>query len=92
MDIKAVKSRVLLKTGTTSDWNLAAENSNFTPLKGEMCIYTDRIPIYEEDLTNPSYYIPGIKIGDGKTNIRYLPFITDDYISNQQIDEIMMNQ
>ena len=88
MSAKTIKSRVLLKTGTTYEWNIAAENSNFTPLSGEVCVYTDRIPIYNEEGTQIEHYIPGIKIGNGITNIRELPFVEDESISNSKINEI----
>ena len=79
-----VKSRVLLKTGTTSDWQKAAEN-NFTPLAGEVCIYLDRFTREEDGV---QIDVPGIKIGDGSSTIEELPFIGDEYITNEQIDEL----
>ena len=88
--IQTVKTRILLKTATTSEWN-SDENKNFIPLLGEACIYLDRIPMYNEENTtkeNPDYYIPGIKIGDGETTIELLPFVSDEYILNEEIDEI----
>lgn len=80
-----IKTRILLKTGTTNDWQNAA---NFSPLLGEVCIYTDRFPVYEEDGTTLKYYMPGIKIGDGITNINNLPFIAEDYLTDEEIDNI----
>lgn len=88
MATKTIKSRVLLKTGTISDWNIAAENSNFTPLPGEVCVYTDRYPVYKENGTEIDYYVPGIKIGNGSTNIRELPFVEDESISNSEVSRI----
>ena len=67
----AVKSRVLLKTGTTSDWQKAAEN-NFTPLAGEVCIYLDRFTREEDGVQKA---VPGIKIGDGTTPWNDFPYI-----------------
>lgn len=75
---QTIKSRILLKTGTTSEWKLA---TTFKPLKGEVCIYTDYISLGDS-------YIPGIKIGDGNTLIDELPFINDNYIANSEIDEL----
>lgn len=85
--VKTTKTRVLLKTGTTSDWNAAAFNSHFVPLLGEVCIYMDRIPVYKEN-GELDYYIPGIKIGDGLSQIDELPFVGDEYISTEEIDSL----
>ena len=80
-----VKSRVLLKTGTTSDWQKAAEN-DFTPLAGEVCVYLDR---FKREENGVQIDVPGIKIGDGSSIIGELPFVGDEYITNEQIDEIL---
>lgn len=85
MSEKTLKTRILLKTGTKEDWEKA---TNFSPLLGEVCIYTDRTPVYKEDGITIDYYIPGIKIGDGETNINDLLFINDEYITNAEIDDL----
>ena len=79
-----INSRVLLKTGTTSDWQKAAEH-NFTPLAGEVCIYLDHL---KREENGAQIDIPGIKIGDGDSTIGELPFIGDEYILNSQIEEL----
>lgn len=88
MSTQTIKSRVLLKTGTCADWYAAAQNSNFTPLRGEVCIYMDRFPIYKEGTSDVDYYVPGIKIGDGNLNIEELPFVEEEAISNEEIERI----
>lgn len=86
---KKIKSRILLKTGTTSDWETASERSNFTPLLGEVCIYTDAFAYQDGE---SEYYIPGVKIGDGTTGIEALPFINNARISKSDIDALFTSQ
>ena len=74
-----IKSRILLKTGTKSDWEQAI---NFSPLPGEVCVYTDR---FQTEVNGELVWVPGIKIGDGGTNINDLPFIGDEYITDEDI-------
>lgn len=75
-----IKSRVLLKTDTTANWEKA---TNFIPKVGEVCIYSDRFQL--DDGT----YVPGIKVGDGTSYISELEFMGDEYITNEEIDEIL---
>lgn len=75
-----IKTRVLLKTDFTANWNKAA--NSFIPKEGEVCIYLDRIQLEDGS------YIPGIKVGDGTSYINELEFINDDYITNAQIDAL----
>lgn len=81
---KTLKTRVLLKADTTENWEKAS--NSFIPRIGEVCIYLDRIQVPGED--NETIYIPGIKVGDGTSYINELEFLTDDYITNEQIDAI----
>ena len=64
---KMMNGRLQLKHDTEANWNLAAEKSNFTPKIAEPIVY---------DTDNVYSYIR-IKIGDGKTNVKNLPFIDD---------------
>lgn len=75
-----IKSRILLKTDTMINWDKAA--NSFIPKPGEICIYLDRIQL--DDGT----YIPGIKVGDGMSYINELEFMSEDYISNEEIDSL----
>ena len=75
-----IKSRILLKTDTTLNWDKA---TNFIPKKGEICIYSDRFQL------DDGSYVPGIKVGDGSSYIHELEFMGDEYISNEEINEIL---
>ena len=55
---KTLKTRVRLKIDTAEHWALA---QNFSPLKGEMVVYSGTPP--------------RIKVGDGTTNVNSLPFV-----------------
>ena len=58
-----VKTRIQLKSDTEANWNRA---TNFCPLRGEVIIY----------LTDELHPFFRIKIGDGTTYVRDLPFFT----------------
>ena len=81
---KTLKTRILLKTDTTVNWEKAAYS--FIPKEGEVCIYSDRFQL--EDGT----YVPGIKVGDGSSYINELEFMGDAFISNEEIDKILKTQ
>lgn len=78
-----IKSRILLKTDTTANWDKAT--NSFIPKKGEICIYSDRFQL------DDGSYVPGIKVGDGTSYINELNFIGDESISNEEIDAILGN-
>ena len=77
-----IKSRILLKTDTTENWEKA---TNFIPKKGEICIYSDRFQLKDGS------YVPDIKVGDGTSYINELEFIGNEYISNKEIDSLFTN-
>lgn len=79
--INTTKARILLKTANTAEW----QESNLTPLLGEMCIYTDH---YTKGEGNNAISYPGIKIGDGNKNINQLPFITGDHPSTDDFEAL----
>ena len=60
-------SRIIHKHDIETNWNTAANNSNFIPKQGE-------IIVYDKD---SNYNYERIKIGDGVTNVANLPFILD---------------
>ena len=62
---KTVKTRIVHKHETEANWNQA---ENFKPKKGELIIYDP----------DSSYDYPRVKIGDGETVVKDLPFITSD--------------
>lgn len=63
---KTMKARVQHKHDIEANWLKA---TNFTPLASEIIVYDP----------DENYDYPRIKIGDGKTNINGLPFVTKDY-------------
>lgn len=84
---KTFNTRITHKIDIEANWMQA---KNFTPLLGELIIYRaekdgDAYPKNDENQDIRNYYItyPRIKIGDGKTNVNDLPFITD------AIDDVM---
>lgn len=78
----AINSRIKLKSDITENWNKAV---NFSPSRGEMCIYLDAEPIYSIDGETIEDYRPKIKIGDGETRIADLPFVGDELITDEEI-------
>ena len=60
-----IKKETLIKKDTSENWNKA---KNFIPKEDEILIYTDLMP-------------NGIKIGNGKTFIKDLPFINEQEYS-----------
>lgn len=63
---KTLKARIQHKHDIEANWLKA---TNFTPLASEIIVYDP----------DENYDYPRIKIGDGKTNINGLPFVTKDY-------------
>ena len=66
MTEKELKVRIQHKHDFEANWLKA---TNFIPLVGEIVVYDP----------DENYKYPRIKIGDGKTNIINLPFITKDF-------------
>jgi len=69
MATNTIKTRIQLKNDTEAHWNLAV---NFVPKEGEVIIYS-------ADDTHP---FSRLKVGDGKTNVVSLPFISAAYADN----------
>ena len=59
---KQIQARFSQKTDTTENWDTAGRKG-FIPKKGEIIVYQDSIG-----------EVPKIKIGDGSTTVRELPF------------------
>ena len=72
--MRVEKARILVRRGTTKEWN---NFKGFIPMFGEIIIYTDYT---RSDNKN----IPAMKIGDGKAYCIDLPFMTSG-----QVIEIM---
>jgi len=67
---EVIKARIQLKRQTTVYWNA---HPDFVPLIAEPVVYMDYKTIIDTD--GKSIVIPGLKIGDGTTTIKDLPFI-----------------
>ena len=71
-----LRTRIQLKCDTENNWNIAG-GRGFVPLLGEMIVYT------ADDQHNYSR----VKIGDGITNILYLPFIDAGTINGELLPD-----
>ncbi len=69
MATKTIKTRIVNKHATESDWEKAI---NFVPLLGELIIYDP----------DEMYFYSRFKIGDGIANVKDLPFVDGSGISN----------
>ena len=67
---KMLKSRIILKHEPEQHWNLA---TGFTPFEGELIVY-------DADETHSQ---ARLKVGDGQTNVKNLPFICKTEFSLQ---------
>lgn len=65
-----IDARIKCKTDTTENWN--AVRGTFTPLRGEVIVYSDYL--VKPDRTR----IPNIKIGTGNAFVGDLPFVDED--------------
>ncbi len=74
---KQINSRIQHKHDTEANWNTAGTATNpFIPKVGELIIY---------DPDN-SHSIPRIKIGNGSSNIKDLPFVTNEYATEGYVN------
>ena len=62
---KNIKTRIINKHATEAIWNLTV---NFIPKQGEFIVY-DKDSAYDYER---------LKIGDGETDVKSLPFVTDN--------------
>ena len=86
---KMLKTRIQNKHETEANWSQA---TGFVPLAGELIIY-------DVDETHSK---PRFKIGDGVrnpdtgkvegTNVNDLPFVSDDFITNDELDAKLNNE
>ena len=65
--------RLLQKSNTFAYWSA---NSDFIPLKGEIIVYSNRRTTTDEN--GQVINIPDVKIGDGVSKLRDLPFMVGD--------------
>lgn len=67
---EVIKTRIQLRRQTTAYWE---EHPDFVPLIAEPVVYMDYKTVV--DTNGDSVVIPGLKLGDGLTAIKDLPFI-----------------
>ena len=77
MGTKEIKGRFIQKHDIEANWKLA---TNFSPLFGEIIIYD----------ADENYAYDRIKVGDGKTNVNDLPFMSLNVNQLQQKEEDML--
>lgn len=79
MSEKRIKTRIVQKHATETDWEKAV---NFVPLQGEVIIYD----------IDDNYSCERIKIGDGIQNVNALPFFNDinDIKLNSMLQEVLV--
>ena len=71
-----IDSRIKLKRDTTSNWNRAR---GFIPLQGELIIYDDyQTTTKEINGRTETFYVAGVKIGDGRAYVQDLPFVDEE--------------
>lgn len=73
-----MKTRVQLKRDTEANWNQAGPKQNspgFIPLAGELIVY----------LPDSTHDYSRLKVGDGATNVVYLPFIDAGTVNGETI-------
>ena len=75
MSETTLKTRIRLKCDIEANWN---KTKNFIPLKGEAIIY----------LADINHTYPRVKIGDGITDVKNLPFIDAGSINGVDINNI----
>jgi hypothetical protein len=80
---KNLKTRVMLKHDYEANWKDA---TGFIPMPGEVIIYDADIdaPITPKNLRGTNR-LPRVKIGDGKTLVRDLPFVVNE-IAQEEFD------
>lgn len=78
MSSKRIKTRIIQKHATASDW---AKAVNFVPLAGEVIVYD----------VDANYSYERIKIGDGSKNVNDLPFLmsVDSNELNAMLEEVL---
>lgn len=67
MSTKQFGSRIINKHDTEANWNLT---SGFVPYIGEIIVYD----------IDASHTVPRIKVGDGVTDVKQLPFLIETAI------------
>ena len=77
---KNINSRIQLKHDVEASWTAAGEATKpFIPKVGEAIVY-------DPDTT---YNQSRVKIGDGKTNVKALPFVGDEKVTQAQVSNMI---
>lgn len=77
MSSKIYNTRILVRHDITVNWEHAPF---FVGLAGEIIVYDDRYGGVDEN--GDTWRVPGVKICDGITPLRKLPFIDDTHIND----------
>lgn len=91
--MKQINTRISMKHDVEAVWN-SEPAKTIVPYSGELIIYDaetlpdgTQLPL-PADRTTPISF-PRLKVGDGKTSVVDLPFVTsEESISDDEIDEI----
>ena len=73
-----IKTRIRLKSDTEANWLKAApkeDSDGFVPLLGELIVY----------LADDTHHFSRLKVGNGETNVNYLPFIDAGTINGDSL-------
>ena len=74
------RTRIQFKTDKTANWS-----DSFTPLAGELCIFSDYEDTGKINHLGNKIYKPSIKIGAGNKSLSKLLFLNNDIIKDFEI-------
>lgn len=84
-----IQGRFLFKSDTLENWESLEEN--FQTLKGELYIYNNAYATDKINHAGNPIYKPLLKIGNGNDNLSQINFWNDNYITNEQIENLFNN-
>lgn len=77
------KTRIQFKTDKTTNWS-----DSFTPLPGELCIFSDYEETEKTNHLGNKIYKPNIKIGTGNKTLANLSFFNNTAIEDSFIQSL----
>lgn len=77
------KTRIQFKTDTVENWD-----DSFSPLEGELCIFSNYSDTGLINHLGNKIYRPNIKIGTKNKKILDLPFLSNSYITEEEIQNL----
>ena len=77
------KTKIKFKTDRIANWS-----DSFTPLAGELCIFSDYEETEKINHLGNKIYKPGIKVGTGNKTLSNLPFNNNTAIENSLIQAL----